>query len=135
MISVDVNFAECVDVYKYFNTSCYSGLNDGEKVRIIGLRVFATYATFFLPLELDIVCSTTDKIQIVILKLCIFQGFYTVFRKVFEDIVAEDTEYVDDPDEFEVPGFGTSKDSYEETNVSVKTKVIELTCTLFLIET
>ncbi len=45
-----------------------------------------------------------------------FQGFYTVFRKVFEDIVAEDTEYVDDPDEFDVPSFGSSEDSYEEVN-------------------
>lgn len=44
------------------------------------------------------------------------KGFYTIYRNVFEKLAAEDTEYakVGDSDE-EVPGFGDSQSSYEET--------------------
>ena len=38
--------------------------------------------------------------------------------------MAEDTEYVDDLDDFEVPSFGTSQDSYEE--VSNQTIIVKL---------
>lgn len=42
-------------------------------------------------------------------------GFYSVYRKVFEQIAAEDLEYMEDKDEFcSVPTFGYSYSSYEE---------------------
>ena len=48
--------------------------------------------------------------------LVCLQGFYAVFRQVFEDIAAEDKEYVDDPENFEVPGFGDSSSAYDEVS-------------------
>ena len=44
------------------------------------------------------------------------KGFYTVYRKVFETLAAEDAEFskVGDSDE-EIPSFGDSQSSYEET--------------------
>ena len=43
------------------------------------------------------------------------QGFYTVYRKVFETIAAEDLEYMDDAgSDTERPEFGDSNSSYEE---------------------
>lgn len=43
------------------------------------------------------------------------KGFYTIYRKVFEKLAAEDAEFVkqDESDE-EVPGFGDSQSSYED---------------------
>ena len=41
------------------------------------------------------------------------QGFYAVYRGVFETIAEQDHEYVDDED-FQCPGFGDSLSSYEE---------------------
>ncbi|XP_071575234.1 dnaJ homolog subfamily C member 21 [Temnothorax nylanderi] len=43
------------------------------------------------------------------------KGFYTVYRKVFEQLAAEDTEFAEDGDsDEEVPGFGDSQSSYED---------------------
>lgn len=43
------------------------------------------------------------------------QGFYTVFRKVFEQLAAEEVEFLDSPEEFEaIPRFGDSTSDYEE---------------------
>lgn len=42
------------------------------------------------------------------------QGFYTVYRRVFEAIVAEDLEFIEDPASAHFPGFGTSDSDYEE---------------------
>ncbi|EFN88398.1 dnaJ homolog subfamily C member 21 [Harpegnathos saltator] len=42
-------------------------------------------------------------------------GFYTVYRKVFEKLVEEDAEFTRDSEsEEEMPGFGNSQSSYEE---------------------
>ncbi|KAK2193351.1 hypothetical protein NP493_15g05021 [Ridgeia piscesae] len=41
------------------------------------------------------------------------EGFYAVYRGVFETIAEQDHEYVDDED-FQCPGFGDSLSSYEE---------------------
>ena len=41
------------------------------------------------------------------------QGFYAVYRGVFETITEQDHEFVDDED-FEDPGFGDSQSSYEQ---------------------
>ena len=41
-------------------------------------------------------------------------GFFQVYRKVFEQLAAEDIEYMDDPEEYEqIPKFGNSKTSFE----------------------
>ncbi|XP_076245666.1 dnaJ homolog subfamily C member 21 [Calliopsis andreniformis] len=43
------------------------------------------------------------------------KGFYTVYRNVFEKLVAEDAEYAKEADsDEEVPGFGDSQSSYED---------------------
>lgn len=43
------------------------------------------------------------------------KGFYAVYRKVFETLVAEDSEFAKEGDsDEEVPGFGDSESSYEE---------------------
>lgn len=42
-------------------------------------------------------------------------GFYAVYREVFNKLAAEDSEYMTDGDsDFEVPSFGDSKSSYED---------------------
>ncbi|XP_044738344.1 dnaJ homolog subfamily C member 21 [Chrysoperla carnea] len=42
------------------------------------------------------------------------QGFYSVYRKVFETIASEDIEYMDTEEEFEqIPKFGTSDSDYD----------------------
>lgn len=64
---------ESLDVFAYFNSSCYKGFdNDPE-------------------------------------------GFYGVFAKVFEQLAAEDVEYMESEDEFElIPKFGNSLSSFDE---------------------
>ena len=53
------------------------------------------------------------------------QGFYTVYRKVFETIAAEDIEYRDDADGDEkLPGFGDSTSSYEEVRTRTRTRTL-----------
>ncbi|XP_050296843.1 dnaJ homolog subfamily C member 21 [Anthonomus grandis grandis] len=43
------------------------------------------------------------------------KGFYMVYGKVFEQIVQEDIEHMDDKEELtEIPGFGNSQSGYEE---------------------
>lgn len=43
------------------------------------------------------------------------KGFYTVYRNVFEKLIAEDAEFTKDGEsDEEVPGFGDSQSSYEE---------------------
>lgn len=43
------------------------------------------------------------------------EGFYAVYRTVFEKISAEDIEYMDNPEEFEIiPKFGDSSSSFED---------------------
>lgn len=43
------------------------------------------------------------------------EGFYTVFRNVFEQLASEEVEYLDSAAEFEaIPRFGDSKSDYEE---------------------
>lgn len=43
-------------------------------------------------------------------------GFYTVYRKVFEEIAKEDMEHMEDKEEFtQIPSFGNSNSDYEET--------------------
>lgn len=43
-------------------------------------------------------------------------GFYSVYRKVFEEIAREDIEYMEDKEEFcEIPSFGASTSDYDET--------------------
>lgn len=43
------------------------------------------------------------------------EGFYTVYRTVFEKISAEDIEYMDNPEDFEkIPKFGDSKMCHED---------------------
>lgn len=43
------------------------------------------------------------------------EGFYTVFRNVFEQLASEEVEYLDSEAEFEaIPRFGHSKSDYEE---------------------
>lgn len=64
---------ESLDVYQYFNSSCYKGFND-------------------------------DK-----------DGFYTVYRIVFEKIAAEDSEYHLEEDDFlNIPMFGSSSSSFDD---------------------
>ncbi|ENN72807.1 hypothetical protein HUJ04_013378 [Dendroctonus ponderosae] len=42
------------------------------------------------------------------------QGFYTIYRTVFEAIAKEDLEFMDDKEEFsEIPGFGCADSDYE----------------------
>jgi DnaJ homolog subfamily A member 5 len=42
-------------------------------------------------------------------------GFYSVYRKVFEQLSAEDIEYMDDPEDFElIPKFGDSKTGFDD---------------------
>jgi len=42
-------------------------------------------------------------------------GFYTIYRHVFEEITREDIEYMDDKEEFcEIPLFGNSNSDYDE---------------------
>ena len=64
--SFDSKFEDnCLDVFQYFTTTCFTGYNDDEK------------------------------------------GFYTVYRKVFEQIAREDEEFVRDKQEFlNIPMFG-----------------------------
>ncbi|CAG0883256.1 unnamed protein product [Cyprideis torosa] len=61
-----------LDVFQYFNTSCFAGYEDEEF------------------------------------------GFFAVYRKVFDDIIAEDSEFMDSDDEKQIPGFGNSSSDYEE---------------------
>ncbi|XP_068893389.1 dnaJ homolog subfamily C member 21 [Tenebrio molitor] len=43
------------------------------------------------------------------------KGFYTVYRNVFDQIIKEDLEFIDDKEEFcEIPRFGDSKSDYDE---------------------
>jgi len=43
------------------------------------------------------------------------EGFYAVYRKVFEMLAAEDIEYMDNPEDFEkIPHFGDSSSSFED---------------------
>lgn len=43
------------------------------------------------------------------------EGFYAVYRKVFEKLSAEDIEYMDDPDDYEsIPKFGNSTTAFED---------------------
>ncbi|RZB39587.1 DnaJ and/or zf-C2H2 jaz domain containing protein [Asbolus verrucosus] len=43
------------------------------------------------------------------------KGFYTVYRNVFDQIIKEDMEFMEDKNEFcEIPRFGTSKSDYDE---------------------
>lgn len=66
---------DCVDLFKYFCTTCFKGYGDDEK------------------------------------------GFYTIYRRVFEELIAEDADFVKkgDVDE-EVPGFGNSESCYEDVH-------------------
>ncbi|KAL7036634.1 hypothetical protein ACKWTF_008887 [Chironomus riparius] len=64
---------ESLDVYQYFNSSCYKGFNDSK------------------------------------------EGFYTVYRIVFEKIAAEDSEYHLEEDDFlNIPMFGNSSSSFDD---------------------
>ncbi|XP_070509806.1 dnaJ homolog subfamily C member 21 [Chironomus tepperi] len=64
---------ESLDVYQYFNSSCYKGFND-EK-----------------------------------------EGFYTVYRIVFEKIAAEDSEYhLEEEDFMNIPMFGNSSSTFDD---------------------
>ena len=48
-----------------------------------------------------------------------FQGFYSVYRKVFETIAEEDYKFMDDvDDDFEIPSFGSSDSNYQEVSNS-----------------
>ena len=42
------------------------------------------------------------------------QGFYTVYRVVFDLLKDEDAVYLDGKSDVKIPGFGDSKSSYEE---------------------
>lgn len=43
------------------------------------------------------------------------EGFYSVYRKVFEKLAAEDIEYMDDPEDFEkIPQFGDLSSSFDD---------------------
>lgn len=43
------------------------------------------------------------------------EGFYAVYRKVFEKLSAEDIEYMDDPEDYEkIPKFGNSSTAFED---------------------
>lgn len=43
------------------------------------------------------------------------EGFYTVYRTVFEKLSSEDIEYMDEPDDFEmIPKFGIASSSFED---------------------
>ncbi|XP_044265079.1 dnaJ homolog subfamily C member 21 [Tribolium madens] len=43
------------------------------------------------------------------------KGFYTVYRNVFDQIIKEDLEFIDDKEEFcDIPRFGDSKSDYDE---------------------
>uniref|UniRef100_T1IJ97 DnaJ homolog subfamily C member 21 n=1 Tax=Strigamia maritima TaxID=126957 RepID=T1IJ97_STRMM len=63
-----------LDLFEYFNCSCYSGYNDGEN------------------------------------------GFYAVYRNLFEKVAAEDCEYRSEnsDDDDDIPTFGASDSSYDE---------------------
>lgn len=53
--------------------------------------------------------------------LFFFQGFYTVYRHVFETIANEDKPFLDkDEEAISAPHFGYSNSSYEE--VSIRTR-------------
>lgn len=46
------------------------------------------------------------------------EGFYNVYRKVFEKISTEDIEYMENPEDFDkIPKFGDSKSPFEEVTV------------------
>lgn len=64
---------QCLNVFQYFNTSCYTGFKDDEN------------------------------------------GFYTIYRHVFEKVAEEDMEYREDKgSECEPPSFGDALSSYDE---------------------
>ncbi|CAE1281569.1 DNAJA5 [Acanthosepion pharaonis] len=63
---------DSLDVFLYFNSSCYSGFGDDDN------------------------------------------GFYSIYRKVFETIAEEDYKFMDDVDDFEIPSFGYSDSNYQE---------------------
>ncbi|CAD5113512.1 DgyrCDS2672 [Dimorphilus gyrociliatus] len=68
---------DCLNVYEYFNSACYSGFDDSDN------------------------------------------GFYTIYRKIFEKIAAEDIEYLDDPDDLLLlyPCFGNSESTSEDVKI------------------
>lgn len=63
---------DSLDVFTYFNSSCYSGFGDDDN------------------------------------------GFFSVYRNVFETIAQEDYKFMDDDNDFEIPSFGYSDSSYQE---------------------
>lgn len=63
---------ESLDVFQYFNSSCYKGFGDDN------------------------------------------EGFYTVYRIVFEKIAAEDSEYMEEEEFLKIPMFGNSKSSFDD---------------------
>lgn len=49
-----------------------------------------------------------------------FQGFFTVYRQVFEKIAKEELEYMTQEDTEEFPMFGYSHSDYDTVRASVK---------------
>ena len=51
----------------------------------------------------------------------LLQGFYAVYRQVFEQLAAEDYEFMEDKDsDWQMPGFGDSQSSYEEVIIYIQ---------------
>nr|CAG4651925.1 EOG090X085R [Triops cancriformis] len=70
---VDKDYSDnCLNVYEYFTSSCYTGYDDGPG------------------------------------------SFYAVYREVFNKIAAEDMEFAEEKEHFDIPTFGKSTSSYEE---------------------
>jgi len=52
-------------------------------------------------------------------KFFLFQGFFTVYRQVFEKITREEMEYMTQEDTEEFPMFGDSQSDYDTVRASV----------------
>nr|CAG4644058.1 EOG090X085R [Lepidurus arcticus] len=70
---IDKDYSDnCVNVYEYFTSSCYSGYDDSHG------------------------------------------SFYAVYKEVFNKIAAEDMEFAEEKEHYDVPDFGLSSTPYEE---------------------
>lgn len=69
------------------------------------------------PEHLYIYYCATQKVYLFV---CLFQGFFTVYRQVFEKIAKEELEYMTQEDIEEFPVFGYSHSDYDTVRASAK---------------
>lgn len=142
-----------LDVFQYFNSSCYCGYSDDDQVvtrvtlllLLISLsqnlkwNLFSLILTMY-PLNLklqqnnertlvynkeikltyiySVFLKQTSWLTLVIWP--VFQGFYAVYKVVFELLAEEDYEFLDDKEsDQEIPGFGRSDSPYETVLIVV----------------